>query len=359
MTIDNSPRSASQAFAQEPVPVAIVGASGYTGEELIPLCLNHPGIDLKAVTSRQLAGKSLADVAGESWRSHDLQFENLSSAEVSERAEVFFLALPHGVAAEFALPLRKAGKTVIDLSADFRIKDTAKYKDFYGADHPSTELLSESVYGLPELHSDKLKRAELVACPGCYPTSILLALAPALSAKLINPHDITVVSMSGVSGAGKKADISLLFSECNESMRPYSVPRHRHLPEIEQELSLIAGEDLQISFTPHLIPITRGMLSTISASLVSKDVNLDEVQAVFNDYHAANSFVHVLDQERLPDTKRVARTNACEIAARVDFRKNRLVIMSAIDNLGKGAAGQAIQCFNIRMGFAPVLGLTK
>lgn len=338
------------------INVAVIGASGYTGEELLRALILHPQVNLQAITSRQLSGQSLQKILGSSAKGSSLIFENLSPDEVSKKADVFFLALPHGVAAEFAVPLLNAGKVIFDLSADFRLKDSEKYQHYYQAAHPAPELLAQSVYGLPELYRAALKTAQLIACPGCYPTSTVLGLAPALQHGLIKPQTIIVNSLSGVSGAGKKADTLYSFCERDENMMPYGVPEHRHIPEIEQELSSLAGQAVTISFTPHLVPLIRGMLTTTVADQVSP-TSAAQVQKVYEDFYRDEHFVTVLGQDQLPETKRVMRTNFIEIAARYDERMGRLFFFSAQDNLGKGAGLQAIQCFNIRFGLQERLGL--
>ncbi|MDR1190184.1 MAG: N-acetyl-gamma-glutamyl-phosphate reductase [Verrucomicrobiales bacterium] len=336
--------------------VAVVGASGYTGEELLRVLARHPRVELTAVTSRQYAGQTINQLLGAQALAVNLTLENLDPASVSGRAEVFFLALPHGVATEYAVPLLKAGKVVIDLSADFRLKNAGKYQEYYQEDHPAPLLLKESVYGLPELYREALKNAQLIACPGCYPTGTILALAPALRYKLIRPETIIVNSLSGVSGAGKQAGVLYSFSERDENMMPYSVPRHRHIPEIEQELSNLGGEAVAISFTPHLVPLVRGMLTTVVAEL-SRPHKQEEVQKIYEEFYHHEPFVPVLPSDRLPETKRVLRTNACEVAVRADSRTGRLLMFSAQDNLGKGAATQAVQAFNVRFGYAEATGL--
>jgi N-acetyl-gamma-glutamyl-phosphate reductase len=335
---------------------AIVGASGYSGEELVRLLASHPGVSLVALTSRQAAGQAVRDLVPGLPKSFTLRFEDLTPTQVVERADVAFLALPHGVSAEYAVPLRMAGKTVIDLSADFRLKDPAVYQEFYAHAHPAPALLAESVYALPELHRKELKTSDLIASPGCYPTSILLALVPALKAGWIDPTTIVINSLSGVSGAGKKAEISLLYGEVNESMRAYSVPKHRHLSEIEQELSLAAGKKVTVTFVPHLVPITRGMLTTISATLVSP-LTREEAEVFYQQTYADEPFVDVKTGDALPEVRNIARTNRVEVALRIDTRTNRLLLFSALDNLGKGAAGQAVQAFNVRFNYPETTGL--
>src|SRR5579859_2916252 len=246
--------------------VAIVGASGYSGEELVRLLLWHPNVELSAVTSRQHAGKTLAEVFSRFAHhpaARTLRFTEPKPELLAKQAQIVFLALPHGVAAEFAVPLLQAGCQVIDLSADFRLRSQAVYKEFYGHEHPAPDLLHQAVYGLPEIYRTEIKAASLVASPGCYPTSILLPVIPLLRSGHIDPANIIADSLSGVSGAGRKAEPDYLFVECNESVRPYSVPKHRHLSEIEQELSLAAKQPVVIQFTPHLIPVNRGILSTL------------------------------------------------------------------------------------------------
>ncbi len=347
--------------------VAIVGASGYSGEELVKLLLQHPHAELTAVTSRQNAGQTLAQVFpkfANHPRARTLCFSAPDTEALAKQAEIVFLALPHGVAAEFAIPLLKAGCVVIDLSADFRLKSAAVYKDFYAHDHPAPELLAQAVYGLPEVYRDKIKTASLIASPGCYPTSILLPLMPLLKAGLIKANGIIADSMSGVSGAGRKAELDYLFVECNESVRPYGVPKHRHLSEIEEQLSFAAGATVTIQFTPHLIPVNRGILTTLYLAPEKHFSNAAEmftltgqITECYQKAYAHEPFVRLLEGKALPDTKNVVGTNVCEIAWRLDPRTGRLIVMSAEDNLVKGASGQAVQSMNILCGFPETAGL--
>ena len=339
--------------------VAVVGASGYTGEELVRLLLAHPNVDLVAATSRQLAGKTLAEVFprfAHHKAANALKFSDSDAKQIAREAGVVFLALPHGLAAEFAKPLLAAGARVLDLSADFRIKDADVYREFYGHDHPAPDLLSQSVYGLPEIYRDRIRDAKLVACPGCYPTSILIPLRPLIRRKAIDRTRILVASMSGVTGAGRKVEADYLFAECNESVRPYGVPKHRHLSEIEQELSILAEEKVVIQFTPHLVPVNRGIVTTIYADIAGNVVNLD-APVIFSSAYGEEPFVRLLGEERLPDTKNVLGTNFIDIAWKIDKRTNRLVVMSAIDNIVKGASGQAVQCMNLMLGLPETAGL--
>ncbi len=345
--------------------VAIVGASGYSGEELVRLLLSHPQARLAAVTSRQFAGQALAQVFPKFAQyplARTLHFSEPKPELLAKQAQTVFLALPHGVAAEFASALLQLGCRVIDLSADFRVKSASVYKDFYAHEHPAPELLAQAVYGLPEIRRAEIQKASLIASPGCYPTSILLPAIPLLKAGLIEPSGIIADSLSGVSGAGRKAETDYLFVECNESVRPYSVPKHRHLSEIEQELSLAAGTQVIIQFTPHLIPVNRGILTTLylrPATHHAEASTLDRVNACYAAAYREEPFVRLLADKRLPDTKNVVGTNVIEIAWRLDPRTGRLIVMSALDNLVKGASGQAVQSLNLACGWPETAGLLK
>jgi len=341
------------------IKTAIVGASGYTGMELLRLLLTHPGVELVAATSRQEAGLPLGQVFP--------RFRNAAGSELcfiepnaeaiaAAGTEVAFLALPHGVAAEIACELLDLGIKVIDLSADFRLRDAAIYEEFYGHAHPAPALLLEAVYGLPEIRADEIRAARLIAAPGCYPTSILLPLLPLLRENLIDPSTIVANSMSGVSGAGRKADVSLLFCECNESARAYGIPKHRHLSEIEQELSLAAGKEVTITFIPHLIPVNSGIVTTTTAKL-REGVAPESVGQALENAYAGAKFVRLLGRGVCADTKHVTRTNFIDIGWQHDPRTGRVILMSAEDNLGKGAGGQAVQCFNLLFGFSESDGL--
>ena len=340
------------------VPVAIVGANGYSGEELCAILARHPSVSVVAVTSRQHAGKPAGEVlprlSGVGEFSKLVFSEPAMDSLLRSGAEFFFLALPHGLAAEYAVPLWEAGKRVIDLSADFRLRDAEVYREFYGEPHPAAKLLPEAVYGLPELHRDAIRAAKLVGSAGCYPTSILLPLVPLLKAGLIDSGDITVASASGVSGAGRKAETALLFGECNESLRAYGLPKHRHLSEIEQELSLAVSQKVTITFTPHLAPTTRGIHTTIFTRLAA-GVSPEGILPALEACYANEPFVRV--SQNLPDTKNVTGTNFCDISARFDARTGRLILLSAEDNLVKGAAGQAVQNFNLMAGLDETAGL--
>jgi N-acetyl-gamma-glutamyl-phosphate reductase len=342
------------------VKVAVVGASGYSGRELLRLLLLHPHAELTAVTSRALAGKPLT--------SEFPRFRGIAQADAisfmapdiaaiaATGAEVAFLALPHGVAHEFAVGLLAAGLRVIDLSADFRLRSAEVYAEHYGHAHPSPELLAEAVYALPELRAAEIRDARLIACPGCYPTSVLVPLLPLLNAGLLDESPIAVSSMSGVSGAGREAKTAFLFCECNESVRSYGIPRHRHVSEIGQELDLAAGRPVKFTFVPHLIPVNQGICTTIFAGL-REGVTLEEVEAAYAAAYAGRPFVRLLGRNQSPDTKNVTGTNFIDVGWAYDAGAGRLLLLSAEDNLVKGASGQAVQNFNLAFGFAENAGL--
>ncbi len=347
--------------------IAIVGASGYSGEELVRLLLHHPQAELAAVTSRQNAGQTLAQVFPK-FASHPkskvLRFSEPNAELLAKQADVVFLALPHGVAAQYAVPLLAAGCTVIDLSADFRLRSAEIYKDFYTHDHPAPELLRKAVYGLPEIHREQIRSASLIASPGCYPTSILLPLIPLLKSGLVKPTGIIADSLSGVSGAGRKAELDYLFCECNESVRPYGVPKHRHLSELEEQLSLAANAKVDVQFTPDLIPVNGWILTTLflapekhfTTAAEMNELN-GKISAGYGQAYGREPFVRLLEGKSLPDTKNVNGTNVLELAWRLDPRTGRLIVMSAEDNLVKGASGQAVQSMNIVCGWPETSGL--
>jgi N-acetyl-gamma-glutamyl-phosphate reductase len=346
------------------VRTAVVGASGYSGQELLRYLARHPVFHLGLVTSRQSAGQPLSQfVHGLPRQLGALNFVDAApDSALAEQADLFFLAVPHGTAAPFVVALREAGKIVVDLSADFRTTDPVIYKEFYGHEHPAPALLPEAVYGIPEIHRERLKTAKLIAAPGCFPTSIILPLAPFLAPGVDLKSDTIVVnSLSGASGAGRKADLRLLFGEITDNMYAYSVPKHRHLGEIEQELSLAAGHKLTLSFIPHIVPMHRGMLSTIVAEFDPSRTGVpttdDDLYAILEKAYGNEPFVELLPPGKLPEARHVSNSNRIQIAARYDARTNRLMLFSALDNLGKGNASQAIQAANLALGLDETLGL--
>ncbi|MFH1029030.1 MAG: N-acetyl-gamma-glutamyl-phosphate reductase, partial [Pseudomonadota bacterium] len=322
--------------------VAIVGASGYTGLELIRILHCHPEVAVTCLTSEQSAGKRISEVFPTLRGRCDLILENLEPVRVSEKADIIFTALPHKAAMEVVPTFLKLGRKVIDLSADYRLSDPAVYGQWYEP-HLNPANLKKAVYGLPEIRRAKIRGAKLVANPGCYPTSIILGLAPLLKQGLIHPHSIISDSASGVTGAGRSAKVDSLYCEVNEGYKAYGVGGvHRHTPEIEQELSLLAGEPLKVTFTPHLVPMDRGILSTIYAAPL-KDMTSADLVRLYAEFYAGEPFVRVLPQGSLPSTAFVRGSNFCDIAPLVDARTGRIIVVSAIDNLVKGASGQAVQ----------------
>lgn len=336
--------------------VAIVGASGYTGLELIRILHCHPEVEIACLTSEQSAGKRISEVFPTLRGRCDTVLENLEPVRVSEKADIIFTALPHKAAMEVVPTFLKLGKKVIDLSADYRLSDPAVYGEWYEP-HINPANLKKAVYGLPEIRRSKIKGAKLVANPGCYPTSVILGLAPLLKNRLVDLSSIIVDSASGATGAGRSAKVDSLYCEVNEGFRAYGVGgTHRHTPEIEQELSLLAGEPLKITFTPHLLPMDRGILSTIYAA-PERTVNNETLAKLYREFYADEPFVRVLTNGNLPSTAYVRGSNFCDIAPFVDHRTGRIIVVSAIDNLVKGASGQAVQNMNLVCGFPETMGL--
>ncbi len=338
------------------IRVGIIGASGYAGAELVRYLLSHPEAKITYLASDSLAGRPLSD-AYPAFLGHDLPVcEKYDCAEAAGKADFIFQAQGNGVGMKVAPELLAAGKKSVDVPADFRLKDAQTYKQFYGAENTAPELVAEAVYGVPELHSNEIAKARLIANPGCYATSAILALAPLMGGQ-IEPDSIVIDSKSGVSGAGRsKLDVSGLFCETNEGLRAYGVATHRHTPEIEQELSVLAGASVQINFTPHLIPMNRGILTTAYARVKSIASTAD-LLAVFSEFYRGKTFVQVLPEGKQPCTKNVFGTNFCHIGAVLDERTKRAIITCAIDNMGKGAAGQAIQNMNLMCGLDETTGL--
>ena len=341
--------------------VAVLGASGYTGGELLRLLSLHPRIKLVAATSEQSAGKPIDGVFPNLKGRLSLTLESLDLNRLTGRADLFFLALPHTTAMPVASRLIEKKKRVIDLSADFRLKDPKTYATWYKTPHLDPELLARACYGLPELHRSAIKSARLVANPGCYPTGALLGLLPLFAKTMADLGRIIIDAKSGVSGAGRSPAQPTHFPEANEAVSAYNIGRHRHLPEIEQELSGLAKKPISVTFTPHLVPINRGLLSTIYVRL-NKPIETAEAVELFEDHYKGEPFVHVLPPGELPNTRNVQGSNDCHIGLVVDHHADRkaatLVIVTAIDNLVKGAAGQAIQNMNLMMGYDESLGLT-
>jgi len=339
------------------IKVSVIGATGYTGQELVRMLIQHPAVEVVGLGSHSYAGKKYADIYPHFRQIVDLTCLDTNDSELIEQADVVFLALPHGLSVPYAKKCLAQGKKVIDLGADFRLKDPEVYRAWYKKTGATEELLGQAVYGLPEINRDLVKSANLVANPGCYPTTAILALYPLLQEKLLNPGWIIIDSKSGVSGTGRSAQVSSLYSEVNEDLKAYGLPQHRHIPEIEQELTGAAGEEIKVSFTPHLVPLTRGMMSTIYT--VPNILDVDKIEKVYQEYYGQEPFVRVYPQGQFPHTKWVQGTNFCDLGFSLDRRTGRLVIISVIDNLTKGASGQAIQNMNLMCGLEETVGLPR
>lgn len=337
------------------IKAAVLGATGYAGTELVRLLTNHPEVSLEVLGSQSFDGQNISDVYQNLRHILDKKCEKLNLEHI-KKCDVAFTALPHGASKEVIPQLLDQGVKVIDLSGDYRYDDPAVYEAWYGEKHSSPELLKESVYGLCELHREKIKNARLIGNPGCYTTCSILGTAPLLASKLGETKNIIVDAKSGVTGAGRGLKLDNLFCECTETTKAYKIATHRHTSEIEQELSNIAGEQIMISFTPHLIPQKRGILSTIYVNL-KKPCTTEEIVEVYKKFYENEFFVRVKNAGELPETKHVAGSNFVDIGVVVDQRLQRAVVVSAIDNLVKGAAGQAIQNMNLMFGLDETTGL--
>jgi N-acetyl-gamma-glutamyl-phosphate reductase len=337
------------------INIGIYGASGYTGQELLRLLLRHPEARVVALTSRRYAGIPVSDVYPAFFGLTKLSFMDASPADVAQVSDLVFLALPHGVSMQVAGEFLNARKKVIDLSADFRLRNVGTYEQWYSR-HTAQDIIKEAVYGIPELYGDAVTQARLIANPGCYPTSAILGLTPLVKEKWIDDASIIVDSKSGVSGAGREPQIGTLFCEVNEGFKAYKIGQHRHTPEMEQELSCLAGHDIRISFTPHLLPISRGILSTIYATL-QKEVTAEELNDLYRSFYEGKPFIRICKVGMFPNISSVRGSNYCDIGLTLDRRTKRVIIISAIDNLIKGASGQAIQNMNLMCGFSENAGL--
>jgi N-acetyl-gamma-glutamyl-phosphate reductase len=337
--------------------VAVVGATGYTGLELTRLLLRHPMVELVAATTRKYKGTPLSSVFPELTSETDLVCEKLSIERISKISDLVFVALPHKTAMEVVPLFLKNGRKVIDLSADFRFRDISLYEKWYQK-HIAPEVLKEAVYGLSEIYHEKIKNSLLVANPGCYPTGAILALAPLISSHSTSTKNIVIDAKSGASGAGRSPQLGVVYCEVNEGLKAYKVCEHRHAPEIEEHLSILAGEKVTISFTPHLIPLSRGILTTIYANL-KRRVTTEELIDRYKEFYNGKRFVRVYPPNKLPNTLYVRGSNYCDIGLKVDPRGDIVIIISAIDNLTKGASGQAIQNMNLMYGFEEDVGLRQ
>ncbi|MBE7020040.1 MAG: N-acetyl-gamma-glutamyl-phosphate reductase [Ruminococcaceae bacterium] len=340
------------------IKVSIVGATGYAGVELLRLLCGHGGVEIKHLVSKSFAGQRLSEIYSNFSGKYDFVLSDLDIDEIVRDSDVVFTALPHGASQEVITKLYEKGVKIIDFSGDFRYDDPEVYEKWYEVPHTNPELLKKAVYGLCELHRDKIKNADLVGNPGCYTTCSILASAPLLKNGLIDEDSIIIDAKSGVSGAGRSTNLSNSFCERTENMKAYKIATHRHTSEIEQELSKFASKDIMVSFTPHLIPLKRGILATVYANL-KKDVTDEDIYNIYKEFYKNEYFVRVYEPGQLPETNHVAGSNFIDIGFKVDKRLKRVVITAVIDNIVKGAAGQALQNMNIMFGLEETTGLDK
>ena len=341
------------------VPVGIVGASGYGGVQLVRLLMDHPEVELVYLGGDSSAGKSFADLYPHFGNIVELPIEAVEPDIIASRCQVVFLSLPNGLACQIAPQLIEKGCKVLDLSADYRFSDLKTYTTWYGTERSDRTTAATAVYGLPELYRSRIAEANLVGCPGCYPTASLLALSPLLKQGLIVPETAIIDAKSGTSGGGRQAKVNLLLAEADNSLGAYNVARHRHTPEIEQICSELAGHEVTIQFTPHLIPMVRGILATVYATMRDPGLVRDDLITIYNAFYRNSPWVKICNSGTYPQTKWACGSNSCYIGIEVDPRTGRVIVMSAIDNLIKGQAGQAIQCMNLMLGWDETLGLPK
>jgi N-acetyl-gamma-glutamyl-phosphate reductase len=343
----------------EKIPVGIVGASGYGGVQLVRLLLDHPLLELVYLGGEGSAGRPYAELYPHLYGSLNLIVEPVDLEVIGDRCQAVFLALPNGLAVDMAPTLIRKGCKVLDLSADYRFEDLKTYQHWYGKTRHDQELAATAVYGLPEIYRDRIAQAQLVGCAGCYPTASLLALSPLLKQGLIVPETAIIDAKSGTSGGGRQGKINLLLAEADGSLGAYNVGRHRHTPEIEQVCSDLAGHEVLIQFTPHLIPMPRGILATVYATMRDPGLVRDDLLTIYKAFYRSCPWVRILPSGVYPQTKWACGTNLCYIGIEVDERTGRVIVISAIDNLLKGQSGQAVQCLNLMMGWSETLGLPQ
>lgn len=340
------------------IKAGIIGSTGYAGNELVRLLVGHPEVEVVWYGSRSYIDKKYAEVYQNFFQIVDAKCLDDNMEKMAKEVDVIFTATPQGLCASLVNEGILSKAKVVDLSADFRIKDVRKYEEWYGMEHKAPQFIEEAVYGLCEINREEVKKARLIANPGCYPTCSTLSIYPLLKEGLIDPSTIIIDAKSGTSGAGRGAKVDNLYCEVNENIKAYGVATHRHTPEIEDQLGYAAGEEVRISFTPHLVPMNRGILVTAYASLI-KEVSYEEVKAIYDMYYKEERFVRVLDKDVCPQTKWVEGSNYVDVNFKIDPRTNRIIMMGAIDNVVKGAAGQAVQNMNLMFGFPEEEGLLQ
>ncbi|GAA6615709.1 N-acetyl-gamma-glutamyl-phosphate reductase [Scytonema sp. NUACC26] len=341
------------------VPVGVVGASDYGGVQLVRLLMDHPEVELVYLGNQSSIGKPFADLYPQLAHAVNQKIEAVDPEVIAQRCEAVFICLPNGQACEIAPQLLEKGCKVLDLSADYRFNHLATYTAWYNKERTDRSTAAVAVYGLPELYRDRISEAQLIGCPGCYPTASLLALSPLLKQGLIVPETAIIDAKSGTSGGGRQAKINMLLAEADNSLAAYSVSRHHHTPEIEQICSDLAGHEVTIQFTPHLIPMVRGILATVYATLRDPGLVRDDLITIFRAFYRNSPWIKICDPGIYPQTKWAYGSNLCYIGIEVDPRTGRAIVVSVIDNLIKGQAGQAIQCLNIMMDWDETLGLPK
>ena len=340
------------------IKAGILGATGYAGEELVRILSMHEDVKIVLLVSRTYAGQKISDIYRNLKGVCDIECEELDIDKAAKECDVVFTALPHGASKEVIPALYEKGLNVIDLSGDFRYNDVKVYEEWYKETHPAPHLLDEAVYGLCELHREEIKKTRLIGNPGCYTTCSILGLAPLVKEKMIDTKSIIIDAKSGVTGAGRGLHLNYHFSECTENIMAYKVGTHRHTSEIEQELSLLAGEEIALSFTPHLVPMKRGIFATSYANLIS-DADTEDIVSLYKKFYEGEKFVRVYDAGSLPESNHVSGSNFVDIGIVVDKRLNRVIVISAIDNLFKGAAGQAVQNMNLMFGIDEGKGISQ
>ena len=339
--------------------IGIIGASGYGGVQLVRLLLEHPQVEIAYLGGDSSAGKQYGSIYPHLNHCVDLTVEKIDLDVVAERCDAVFLGLPNGLACDIAPVLIEKGCKVLDLSADYRFSNLNTYTDWYKKERTDLDTAKTAVYGLPELYREQIKQAQLIGCPGCYPTASLLAISPLLKQGLIDPSTLIIDAKSGTSGGGRQGKINMLLAEADNSLGAYGVASHRHTPEIEQICGSLARQEVTVQFTPHLIPMVRGILSTVYATLRDPGLVRDDLITIYNAFYKSSPFVKVLGKGIYPQTKWACGTNLAYIGIQVDSRTGRVIVLSAIDNLIKGQAGQAVQCLNLMMGWSESLGLPK